>query len=127
MIGDSHVLLFVLLLCCGMMVVTAQNGQATTITSISVSTAMAAVVVGSFAVYLARSRSAEKDGARETIISKTDRYEIITGDRQRLEDKIQKIRREGTKQLVVVRALTCTYILQHTQAKKACTLIYNSV
>jgi hypothetical protein len=116
MLGDSHVLLFVLLLCCGMMVVTAQNGQATTITSISVSTAMAAVVVGSFAVYLARSRSAEKDGARENIISKTDRYEIITGDRQRLEDKIQKIRREGTQQLVVVSALTWTYILQHNQA-----------
>ena len=105
MIWDRNVLLFVLILCCVMMLVTAQNGQATTITSIS-SAAMAAVVVGSFAVYLARSRSAEKDGARETMISKTDRYEIITGDRQRLEDKIQKIRREGTKQLVVVSALT---------------------
>lgn len=59
------------------------------------------MVVGTFAMYMARART-ETNGFAEEILSKTSSYEIITGDRQRLDAKIDKLKRDSTQQLVVV-------------------------
>ena len=105
MAWDSSALLFAAVLCGGMMAAASAStvaGQSSTIASFS-NAAVAAVVVGTFAVFLARTRSAEKrDFARETVLRKTAQYEIITRDRGALEAKIEKMRRAGTEQLVVV-------------------------
>ena len=104
MVIDSSVLLLILVLCCGMMAAASASttvGQASSMTSFS-GAAMAAVVVGSFAMYLARVRSDKGANIMESTLRKTEDFEIITGNRQRLEDKLAKIKREGMKNLVVV-------------------------
>ena len=103
---DSGALLFAVVLCGGLMVATCastQGLQASAMANLS-SAAVAAVVVGSVAVFLAqRTRSSEgKASPKDTILAKTPAYEIITGDRQRLQTKIDKIRLGGMEQLVVV-------------------------
>lgn len=103
MAWDSSALLFAAVLCGGVMAAASAStvaGQSSAIASFS-NAAVAAVVVGTFAVYLARTRTAGKF-ARETVLRKTAQYEIITGDRGALEAKIEKMRRAGTDQLVVV-------------------------
>jgi 5'-nucleotidase len=105
MAWDSSVLLFAVVLCGGLMAAASAStvaGQGSSIASFS-HAAVAAVVVGGFAVYLARTRSADKRGfSKETVLRKTAQYEIITGDRAALEAKIEKMRLGGSEQLVVV-------------------------
>lgn len=101
----------VLAMLCGMMVAASAASTHMTpgssISSLS-NAAVAAVVVGTVAVFLARARSAEeKEKAAggvlgETVLVKTADYEIITSNRQQLQDKINKMRLGGSEQLVVV-------------------------
>ena len=99
----------ILAMLCGMMVAaSAASTHMTPGSSISnlSNAAVAAVVVGTVAVFLARARSAEEKAAGgvlgETVLVKTADYEIITSNRLQLQDKINKMRLGGSEQLVVV-------------------------
>jgi hypothetical protein len=77
-------------------------GQSSTMANLSSAAVAAAAVGAAVAVYFARARSDKGDAIAEAVLRKTADYEIITGDRRRLEAKLAKLRQEGTEQLVVV-------------------------
>lgn len=98
-------LFFTLVALCGIIAASASTmtvGQGSAMASFSNAAVAAAAVGAVVAVYFARTRSDKGDAISEAVLHKTADYEIITGDRKRLEAKLAKLRREGSDKLVVV-------------------------